>query len=84
MVLFLAPIPTTAGPVQSTSKAVKPKLEDAKCKGVTPKRANYVSLTAKMVLEPNHHLHEHFIKWLNGGTPSKRKAAEFLRLMRAH
>ena len=76
MVQF-APIPKTAGPDIVAQRQEKIRLGP-------PIRGRNVKMTAKQLTQcSDDPLAIAFRKWLAGREPSKRKAAEFLRLIRA-
>ena len=74
----LAPIPKTAGP-NMVGRA--PAESPAKC---APIRGVNVSITAAQLLTGyNLPIYGPFIRWLGNREPTKRKAREYLRLIRA-
>ena len=76
MTLRLAPIPATAGKDQVSCRQEKARLGP-------PIRGGNVKMTAKQLTQCNGDpLAVAFHKWLAGREPSKRKAAEFLRLIK--
>jgi hypothetical protein len=72
MTLHLASIPATAGPVIGT-----------RVKHCPPARNSSVKMTATMLLRDSTPLGESFHRWLASKPATKRKAAEYLRLINA-